>query len=222
LANLANSTSPSPNMARQLPLHLSHKSALVLLPPANIAAPIEGVRRTHDKNFERWPAHINLLYPFLSSPSETSGQGEDSHSSLKPDIRVRIARAVQDIRSFHITLNADPPGFFSHGKGGSKTVWLGPTTDNVQRLQAVLQQEFAEVNADRRPFVPHLSVGQVKSEARLDELRTLIRKRIAEHLDHSPNDEVMPAALDWHVDQVCVIQRNTYNDRFKVVETIKL
>ena len=209
-------------MAKQLPTHLSHKSALVLLPPSSIAAPIEGVRRTHDKNFERWPAHINLLYPFLSSPSEAIENDQGSPLFLKAEIRARIVRAVQDIRPFHITLDADPPGFFSHGNGGSKTVWLGPTTDSVQRLQAALQKEFSEANADRRPFVPHLSVGQVKSKVCLDELRTLIRKRVAEHMDHSPNEEAMSVALDWHVDHVCVIQRNTKNDRFKVVETIKL
>jgi 2'-5' RNA ligase len=141
---------------------------------------------------------------------------------LKPEILSRIERALKDIRPFRIALDADPPGFFSHGEGGSKTVWLGPTTQRVQQLQAALQKEFSEVNADRRPFTPHLSIGQVKSQFRLDELRALIRKRISEYLGRSSDEEALPLVLDWHVDQVCVIERNGQKDRFKVVETIKL
>jgi 2'-5' RNA ligase len=209
-------------MVGRLPIHLSYKSALVLLPPPSIAAPIEAIRREHDRHFERWPAHINLLYPFLHSPSEASGQSRDSSLLLKPEIRTRIARAIQDIRPFQIALDADPPGFFRHGEGGNYTVWLGPTTHGVQHLQAALQTEFTEVNSDRRPFVPHLSVGQVKSQASPDKLRTLVREMIAEHLGHGPDGEAMPVALNWHVDQVCVIQRLSYNDPFMVVETIKL
>ncbi|KAH6863928.1 2'-5' RNA ligase superfamily-domain-containing protein [Alternaria alternata] len=142
-------------MAKSLPAHLTYKTALVLLPPSSIAAPIDRVRGTYDKHFKRWPAHINLLYPFLSEPSEPSGHGNGSQSSLKPDIRARI-----------ISLEADPPGVFHHGPN-SKTVWLGPTTQSVQQLHAALQKEFPEVNADRRPFTPHLSVGQAKSQALL-------------------------------------------------------
>jgi 2'-5' RNA ligase len=219
-------------MARHIPAHLSFKSALVLLPPSSIAAPIEAVRRTHDKNFERWPAHINLLYPFLSEPSGSSEQGDDSRLLLKPDIRTRVARAVKDIQPFHISLEANPPGVFEHGYGSYQTVWLGPTTQHVQQLQAALQKEFSEVDSDRRPFIPHLSVGQAKNSARVAKLKTLITKRVLEHalnsesvllhLDPTALEEPIPIALDWHVDHVCVIERFGKKDRFKVVETINL
>ena len=218
-------------MARYIPAHLSHTSALVLLPPSSIAAPIEGVRRAYDRNFERWPAHINLLYPFLSEPSQSSRQGDESRLLLKSDIRARIVRAVKDIQPFQITLNADPPGVFDH-LHDNKTVWLGPTTQNVQQLQAALQMEFSEAYADRRPFTPHLSVGQAKGQVLVDKLKTIIRKRVFEHtllskgiLEHSECsslEEAKPIALDWHVDQVCVIERFGKKDRFKVVEIINL
>jgi hypothetical protein len=219
-------------MATYIPAHLSHKSALVLLSPSSISAPIEAVRRTCDKNFERWPAHINLLYPFLSEPSEPSGQGKDSNSALKPDIRARITRAIKDVRPFHMALNADAPEVFHHGHQGSRTVWLGPTTQNVQQLQAALQKEFSEVNADQRPFTPHLSVGQAKTKARVDKVKASIRKEVMgytlltsgllENPGSTSLEEAIPTALNWHVDQVCVIERHDKNDRFKVVEAIKL
>lgn len=155
------------------------------------------------------------------SPSEARGQGEGSQSFLKPEIRARIGRVVQEIQPFHIQLWADPPGFVCH-EGDSKTVWLPVTTEKVQQLQAALQEEFAEVNADRRGFFPYLTVGQVNSIFGMERLRTLVTKRIAEHLDHNPDEKAKSVALDWHVDQVCVIERKTKYDRFKIVETIKL
>jgi hypothetical protein len=92
--------------------------------------------------------------------------------------------------------------------------------------------EFSEVYADRRPFTPHLSVGQAKGQVLVDKLKTIIRKRVFEHtllskgiLEHSECsslEEAIPIALDWHVDQVCVIERFGKKDRFKVVETINL
>src|SRR5690242_7022604 len=110
-------------MAQQLPAHLTHKAALALLPPSSITAPIEAVRRVHDKHFARWPPHINLLYPFLASPSEASPHGDASPPQLRADIRLRIQKAVKTIEPFAVSLSADPPGVFSHGKT-SKTVWL--------------------------------------------------------------------------------------------------
>ena len=218
-------------MATSLPAHLTYKTALVLLPPSSIAAPIDRVRGIYDKHFKRWPAHINLLYPFLSEPSEPSGHGNGSQSSLKPDIRARIVSAIKDIRPFQISLEADPPGVFHHGPN-STTVWLGPTTQSVQQLHAALQKEFPEVNADRRPFTPHLSVGQAKSQVRVDKLKMLTTKTVMDHTlltsgllekpGSTPLEEAIPIALNWDVEYVYVIERHGSKDRFKVVEAIKL
>lgn len=206
-------------MARRLPAHLSHKSALALLPPSNITAPIEAVRRVHDKQFDRWPPHINLLYPFLASSSETTEQGEASIPHLKEDIHTRIAKVTKNHEPFHVSLLADPPGVFSHSKR-SKTVWLGPSTQSVQQLQAALQAEFSECNADQRAFTPHLSVGQARSEGGAESLRKEIKKSIREYL--AATKEGTPLSLDWHVDKVFVIERKGYTDRFKVIGTIEL
>jgi 2'-5' RNA ligase len=208
--------------AKQLSPHLSHKSALVLLPPSSIAAPIEAVRRIHDKQFHRWPAHINLLYPFLSSPSEFCEQhgGGGMDVALKEDIRERIIKATREIQPFPMSLNADTPGVFHHSPW-SKTVWLGPITQAVQELQAALQAEFLDVKADRRPYKPHLSIGQAKSWDDIGKLSEAIRKSVSDFLSRNGQDDA-PIALDWLVDRVCVIERNGSNDRFKTIETIEL
>lgn len=202
-------------MAHKLPAHLTYKTALALLPPASITPPIEAVRRLHDKHFERWPPHINLLYPFLAAPLETS---DSNTPRLSQAIRARIEKATSNIKAFHLSLSADPPGTFSHSKT-SKTVWLGPTTESVQQLQAALQIEFAEVNSDERPFTPHLSVGQAKTDKMAEQLRKEIKNSITEFHQVKDGD---PVALAWFVDKVYVIERKGFRDRFTVVGSIDL
>ena len=203
-------------MAKQLPAHLSHKSALALLPTLRITAPIEAVRRVHDRHFARWPPHINLLYPFLSSPSDVV-QGEDRQ--LNQEIRSRVQEAVRNIKPFRVHLDASRPGVFSHGRK-SKTVWLGPSTQSIQQLQEALRSEFSECNSDQRPFVPHLSVGQASSKEDAELLGETIKESVADYLTET--GEAMPLSLEWDIDTVFVIEREGYNDRFKVVGAIKL
>jgi 2'-5' RNA ligase len=98
-------------------------------------------------------------------------------------------------------------------------VWLGPTTNSVKQLQAALQAEFIECDSDKRPFTPHLSVGQAKTDKVADQVGMEIKNAIAEFRqiqDGSPVD------LDWFVDKVYVIERKGFHDRFTVVGSIDL
>ncbi|KAF2815858.1 uncharacterized protein BDZ99DRAFT_376368 [Mytilinidion resinicola] len=133
-----------------LPSHLSYKSALVLLPPSSIVAPIESIRQKHDKHFRRWPPHINLIYPFLAAPSQglsldgqqseqnkTSDLLHNMHSqgnasvstnadslSSRANLGQRLTKVAETVPPFRF-LRADPPGVFNHSKQ-SATVWLDP------------------------------------------------------------------------------------------------
>jgi len=203
-------------MARQLPAHLTYKTALALLPPASITTPIESVRHVHDKNYSRWPPHINLIYPFLASPLETS----DSNSPrLRQAIRARIEKATAGIRAFQVSLNANSPGTFAHSKT-SKTVWLGPNPDaTVKQMQAALQAEFAECDSDSRAFKPHLSVGQAKTNVVVEQLSKEISNSVSGFLQSQSGD---PKTLDWFVDKVYVIERKGFHGRFTIVGSIDL
>jgi hypothetical protein len=210
-------------MAAHLAPHLSYKSAISLLPPSLVAPPIEAIRRAHDKHFARWPPHINLIYPVLASPTENAGQQGHGESTkgpprLKHDIRSRIHKAVKQVRPFHVTLNADPPGVFSHGKR-SKTVWLAPSSDEVKHLQAALQAEFVECDSDRRSFTPHLSVGQAHSDAGVQKLREELERSVSGHLNSEGKSKYQ---LDWYVNQIYVLERKGYHGRFKIVDVIEL
>ncbi|KAF2247105.1 hypothetical protein BU26DRAFT_596879 [Trematosphaeria pertusa] len=220
--SLTRPQTPSLTMAARLPPHLSHKSALALLPPSTIVAPIEAVRRVHDRHFARWPPHINLIYPFLASPSEVEDAQQGDHPlppHLKEGILLRVQKAVKEINPFHMSLLADSPGAFSHSKR-SKTVWLDPSSDSVSQLQAALQAEFAECDANGRPFTPHLSVGQANSDAGARKLGEEIKTSISEFLGNHPTDQ--PIALGWYVDTVYVLERKGFHDRFKILGAVEL
>lgn len=267
-----------------LPPHLSHKVALVLLPPTTITAPIESIRRKHDKHYHRWPPHINLIYPFLASVSipstsppnvvtagsdhEDGSYVQSPHGRLDETVHARLRRALTGLKSFPVLL-AKQPGHFQHNKRSS-TVWLNPfsaqgepsgaqrhasggleTADEdaaassaihlVKELQARLQAEFAECDADDRPYTPHLSLGQAVGsdsaqtlgmEAR-DVIESFLGFRGQGDSEGSQEHEVKEVAaderqprrsdgLEWLVDRVFVIDRKGFKDRFKIVGEVEL
>lgn len=42
------------------------KSACCLILPDEIAASVQAIRKLHDPAFVRWPAHTNLMFPFVT------------------------------------------------------------------------------------------------------------------------------------------------------------
>lgn len=204
----------------KLPAHLSYKSALALIPPASMTTPIEEVRRVHDRHFARWPPHINLLYPFLAAPSEAVAQGEDPVYRLKHDIRLRIEKATRNMKPFPESLSADSVGTFFMETTKTKPVWLGPTTQSIQTLQAALQAEFTECDFEKRTYTPHLSIGQAESKDAAAALSAEVRKNVSDFL--TDRKENAPISLDWYIDRLFVIERKGFKDRFKVIGTIDL
>jgi len=125
----------------------THHTAVVLIPPEEAWAPIQAIRREHDRQFRRWMPHVTLLYPFL--PREAFNEAAPA-----------LERACARIPPYRVTLN----GFhgFEH-RGRRCTVWLAPEPIGPWvKLHAALASAFPEsAAAPRLPFQPHLSVGQV-------------------------------------------------------------
>ena len=44
----------------------SYETALCILPPAGKCRHVDSLRELYDKAYGRWPAHINLIYPFVA------------------------------------------------------------------------------------------------------------------------------------------------------------
>lgn len=138
-----------------------YQSAVVVIPPDNVLPTIQAIRQRYDARFERWMAHINLLYGFIP----------ESYFDQALDI---ITPALAQLQPFKITL-ADFQTF-THRK--SSTAWLRPVVEPenaLHELQTILQNLFPQCDEQssktKAGFTPHLSVGQFSSqEAALAEL----------------------------------------------------
>jgi 2'-5' RNA ligase len=128
--------------------HLTHCTAVVLIPPEELWEPIQAIRREHDPQVGRWMPHLTLLYPFLPEP-DLAGAAE----VLRPVCR--------DQAPFTVTLRQFR--WFVHGEE-SATLWLAPEPSEPMRaLHAALLAAFPDCDATGRfedGFTPHLSVGR--------------------------------------------------------------
>ena len=130
---------------------LSHKSALVIIPPEDDWPLIQCIRQQYDSKLNRWMPHITLVYPFV--PIERFESVGD-----------RVRHACDPIAPFKISLAHFDS--FRHRRG-KYTVWLDPQpNDAVEQLHATIVNSLIEFddkfeNSNRR-FRPHLSVGQCR------------------------------------------------------------
>ncbi len=194
---------------------LSYKSALALIPPSSITKPIEAVRSVFDERFRRWPPHITIIYPFLASPTDR----ERGYPVLSRHIRGRIKAATNNIEPFHVQLDTRHLGMSPHGHR-SASIWMRPTTHQIQLLQLALEDEFSECNRNWRPAVPHLCVGQAHPPEGPKPLSKAIKKSVADFL--SDADAATSTSLDWKVDSIFVLEHDDEDDRFRITGTIEL
>ena len=130
-----------------------YKSAVVVIPPAEIWPAIQTIRRRFDRSFHRWMPHINLIYGFVPE--------EYFEEAIKA-----AAQSLKQIQPFQITLE----GFDTFTHRSRSTAWLRPVADPpeaLHQLQSVLQQLFPQCDEQSKKsengFTPHLSVGQFPS-----------------------------------------------------------
>jgi len=121
------------------------QSALVVLPPAEMCDELQEIRKRFDKSFDKWPAHINLLWPFFQPgfANQTKQRLLESPSFLA-------------LRPFRVRLTEF---FFTQG---SKYVQVRAESDEdaLLNLQRIIQTIFPG-SGRAEPFDGHLSVGQV-------------------------------------------------------------
>lgn len=132
----------------------THRSAVCIIPPPELQAEIQALRRFHDDRFERWMPHINLLYGFLP----------ESMFNLSGKV---LREALADIPPFEFKL--EKVEAFHHGK--SDTLWLSVDDQGMtacQALQRKLIEYFPQCTEQNRrgKYTPHLSLGKFRGEDR--------------------------------------------------------
>lgn len=145
----------------------SYQSALCVVPPENLCENIDRLRSLYDQAYGRWPAHVNLVYPFVPA-NRLAQAAERIRNQLASESRPSDAA---------ISLHLDEANYFSQRQG--KTIHLAPgqhehdgeekggrqsfqfLRDSV--LKALGQQSHQRHQDSVRPYNPHLTVGQTKS-----------------------------------------------------------
>ncbi len=105
---------------------------------------IQAIRQKHDPAFERWPPHINIIFPFV-------------HPQHFDEIAKTLQNAFANFEEFNITFTE--LGHFAN----NGTVFLIPDAQNKKVHQ--IYQEICQVYpvfADKRQFTPHMTVGKFK------------------------------------------------------------
>lgn len=169
----------------------THKTALVLIPPQDLWPPIQSIRQQHDQKARRWMPHVTLIYPFW--PQDRFEEAVE-----------RMTPACQQTRTFSVELATFDT--FHHGRE-KYTMWLSPQpVQPIVDLYEAISQSLGTGGNVR--FVPHLSIGQVKGKARMEEMMTELK--------------AMWRPLRWDVSEVSLIWRNDPPDDVFRVETTVL
>jgi len=175
----------------------THTSAVVIIPPRELWGPIQAIRRRYDNRVRRWMPHITLLYPF---------RPWDMFDLLERP----LASACRSVEPFEVILGRFR--WFEHTPGNF-TVWLtAEPAELLRRLHEALWRVVPDCGDVRQfpgGFTPHLSVGQVRGRAAMEELIESLQS--------------VWRPLSFTVREVALIYRNEPpDDVFRVDRTLSL
>lgn len=139
-----------PNEMASLPKSLqfsqSHDSAICFLPPDNLRPPIDSIRYLYDKSHEKWPPHVNLIYPFV----HTDVIAEVVDSICKLDLASLAPRTISLQQADH----------FKHRN--HNTIILRPKQQSIipfasELVNSIRQKIGWPLQHD---YQPHMTIGQ--------------------------------------------------------------
>ncbi|KXS11849.1 hypothetical protein M427DRAFT_157910 [Gonapodya prolifera JEL478] len=190
-------------------------TALVAMPPSRAWRGIQMIRSARDRAYERWPPHINILYPFVPRTEF-------------PSAAAKAREALAGVAPFRVTLNA--VGSFQHGR--SVTLFLDSfphdlSTTPLSVISSSLVPYFPHCTdlstRSASGFRPHLTLGSdplwggpQKATATAEKAK----REFSQMWATGPAGGV----LEWEVDRVFLIARHEMDKAvaFEIVEEIAL
>ncbi|MFD9406015.1 poly(A) polymerase [Streptomyces sp. NPDC059989] len=135
----------------RLDLPATARTAVAWLPP-RLPDSVEELRRAHDPQADRWPAHVNLLFGFVP---------ESSFEAAVP----LLAEAASEAAAFTARLE----GVHSFGHREDATLWLDPAAAGDtpwQELRRALIRRFPGCRGRAEGYTPHLTLGRSRDPQR--------------------------------------------------------
>jgi len=185
----------------------SYMTALCVIPPAHFHQDIDRLRALYDKAHGKWPAHINILYPFVAI--ENLPRAIDL-------IRSQLLSLGPDSRLSNIQLRLDTSDYFSHRR--SNTIFIAPSDEgggqSLKYIRSVILEGFKHGKNDQ-DYRSHLTIGQ--SPANAPPLREYL-------LDKAK----LLLPIEWRLDGLAILVREwttgQYNDssEMKIWGTVNL
>lgn len=131
----------------------SYDTALCVIPPQPWCEEVDKLRSLYDKAFDKWPPHINLVYPFVS-PENLPGAKKSIEEHLQASL---------DGSSPH-TLVLGGAGLFKLRK--DNTIFLGAKGLNEENvLDSIRSVILQALGLKVKPSVFHLTVGQAQDHS---------------------------------------------------------
>ncbi|KAH0536557.1 hypothetical protein FGG08_006587 [Glutinoglossum americanum] len=172
----------------------SYQTALCVVPPAHICRDIDRLRASHDKAYGRWPAHVNLIYPFVALESLPR-----AIELIRSKLNSRVG-IDQDQGPFPI--HFDSSDSFSHRHGS--TVFLAPVDfgEALKRFRSLLLEAFGRdagfaPSSREEIYHPHLTIGQ----------------STADEADYLMSKAFLLLPLEWDVGELVVLVRERPQDQ---------
>jgi poly(A) polymerase Pap1/uncharacterized protein (UPF0248 family)/endonuclease/exonuclease/phosphatase family metal-dependent hydrolase len=131
----------------------SYDTALCIVPPQDKCSELDSLRSLYDKGYEKWPPHINLLYPFVA-PENLERAVSQIESHLNSDI--------SNIEVPKVTL--DKTGHFKHRN--NSTIFLCETVDPTQSALATIRSAVIRALGQTLNVCNfHLTIGQSEDDS---------------------------------------------------------
>ncbi|KAF3004836.1 hypothetical protein E8E13_004355 [Curvularia kusanoi] len=160
----------------------SYETALCILPPLEKCEYVDSLRELYDKAYGKWPAHINLIYPFVAPEQLPQAQQQ---------IQAQIQRNLDPNTKRHITL--DNSGLFR--QRNNSTAILQESRDSSDgSLETLRSLALRALGHTPTKHNFHLTVGQTEDNS-MASLEFLISKA-----------RLLPA-LDFEIGSLAILIR---------------
>lgn len=171
-----------------------HTTAVAIVPPFEVWPTIQKIREQHDSAYNRWPPHINLLYPFFEA-------------EFINDVVDTISESVGGVQPFSLRLDR-----FSTFRQGVVFLDSSHASPELLHLQKMLFHAFpacTEQSSHKNGFCPHLTVAKLQGE----------QKRNMKKIAKEWQEEWQP--IEFRVDQVYILVRER-DTPFRVARVVPL